>query len=29
MISFKNTYLKQVQAFVGVRPVLKCWTELN
>ena len=25
----KNTYLKQVQAPVGVRPVLKCWMELN
>ena len=25
----KNTYLKQVQAPVGVKPVLKCWMELN
>ncbi len=25
----KNTYLKQVQAPVGVRPTLKCWMELN
>jgi superfamily II DNA or RNA helicase len=25
----KNTYLRQVQAPVGVRPVLKCWMELN
>ncbi|MCX6923992.1 MAG: C-terminal helicase domain-containing protein, partial [Verrucomicrobia bacterium] len=25
----KNTYLKQVQAPVGVNPVLKCWMELN
>ena len=25
----KNTYLKQVQAPVGVSPVLKCWMELN
>lgn len=25
----RNTYLKQVQAPVGVRPVLKCWMELN
>jgi superfamily II DNA or RNA helicase len=24
----KNTYLKQVQAPVGVKPVLKCWMEL-
>jgi hypothetical protein len=24
-----NTYLKQVQAPVGVKPVLKCWMELN
>jgi len=25
----KNTYLKQVQAPVGVNPVLQCWMELN
>ncbi len=25
----KNTYLKQVQAPVGVRPTLKCWMEMN
>ncbi|HNW07864.1 MAG: DEAD/DEAH box helicase family protein [Verrucomicrobia bacterium] len=25
----KNTYLKQVQAPVGVKPVLACWMELN
>ena len=25
----KNTYLKQVQAPIGVKPVLKCWMELN
>lgn len=25
----KNTYLKQVQAPVGVKPVLKCWMELS
>jgi hypothetical protein len=25
----KNTYLKQMQAPVGVRPTLKCWMELN
>jgi superfamily II DNA or RNA helicase len=25
----KNTYLKQVQAPVGVKPVLECWMELN
>jgi len=25
----KNTYLKQVQAPVGVKPVLKAWMELN
>jgi superfamily II DNA or RNA helicase len=25
----RNTYLKQIQAPVGVRPVLKCWMELN
>jgi hypothetical protein len=25
----KNTYLKQVQAPVGVKPVLNCWMELN
>ena len=25
----RNTYLKQVQAPVGVRPTLKCWMELN
>ncbi len=25
----KNTYLKQVQAPVGVKPTLKCWLELN
>jgi len=25
----KNTYLKKVQAPVGVKPVLKCWMELN
>jgi superfamily II DNA or RNA helicase len=25
----KNTYLKQIQAPVGVGPILKCWMELN
>jgi len=25
----KNTYLKQVQASIGVKPVLKAWMELN
>jgi hypothetical protein len=25
----KNTYLKQVQAPAGVKPVLECWMELN
>ncbi len=25
----RNTYLKQVQAPVGVKPTLKCWMELN
>ena len=25
----KNTYLKQVQAPIGVKPVLKCWMELS
>ena len=25
----KNTYLKQIQAPVGVKPILKCWMELN
>ena len=25
----KNTYLKQIQAPLGVKPVLKCWMELN
>jgi hypothetical protein len=25
----KNTYLKSVQAPLGVKPVLKCWMELN
>lgn len=25
----KNSYLKQVQAPVGVKPILKCWMELN
>ena len=25
----KNTYLKQVDAPVGVKPLLKCWMELN
>jgi hypothetical protein len=25
----KNTYLKKVQAPVGVGPTLKCWMELN
>lgn len=25
----KNTYLKQVQAPIGVRPALKCWMELS
>jgi superfamily II DNA or RNA helicase len=25
----KNTYLKRVDAPVGVRPILKCWMELN
>ena len=24
-----QTYLKKVQAPVGVKPVLKCWMELN
>jgi transposase-like protein len=25
----KNTYLKQVQAPIGVKPALKCWMELS
>ena len=25
----KNTYLKQVQAPLGAKPVLKCWMELS
>src|SRR2546426_2607884 len=25
----KNTYLKRVDAPIGVKPVLKCWMELN
>ncbi len=25
----KNSYLRQVQAPIGVKPVLKCWMELN
>jgi SNF2 family DNA or RNA helicase len=25
----KNTYLKQMQAPVGIKPTLKCWMELN
>jgi hypothetical protein len=25
----KNTYLKRVEAPVGVKPALKCWMELN
>jgi hypothetical protein len=25
----KNTYLKQVQAPIGVTPALKCWMELS
>ncbi len=25
----KNTYLKRVDAPVGVKPTLKCWMELN
>jgi hypothetical protein len=25
----KNSYLKQVQAPVGVKPELQCWMELN
>ena len=25
----KNTYLKKVQAPIGVKPLLKCWMELN
>ena len=25
----KNTYLKRVDAPVGVKPALKCWMELN
>lgn len=25
----KNTYLKQVQAPIGVKPILKCWMELS
>jgi hypothetical protein len=24
-----NTYLKQIQAPVGVKPSLKCWMEIN
>lgn len=25
----RNTYMKQIQAPVGIKPVLKCWMELN
>jgi hypothetical protein len=25
----KNTYLRQVQAPIGVKPILKAWMELN
>ena len=25
----KNTYLKRVDAPIGVKPVLRCWIELN
>jgi hypothetical protein len=25
----KNTYLKRVDAPIGVKPVLRCWMELN
>ena len=25
----RNTYIKQVQAPVGIKPVLKCWMEIN
>ncbi len=25
----KNTYLKQIQTPIGVKPVLKCWMELS
>ncbi len=25
----KNTYLKSAQAPIGVKPVLKCWMEMN
>lgn len=25
----KNTYVKQIQAPAGVKPVLKCWMEQN
>ena len=25
----KNTYLKKVQAPIGVKPILKTWMELN
>jgi hypothetical protein len=25
----KNTYLKQMQAPVGIKPTLKCWMEIN
>ena len=25
----KDTYLKKVNAPIGVRPILKCWMELN
>jgi hypothetical protein len=25
----KNTYMKRVDAPVGVRPALRCWMELN
>jgi hypothetical protein len=28
-IHIKNTYLKSIQAPIGVRPVLKAWMELN
>jgi hypothetical protein len=24
-----NTYLKQIQAPMGVKPTLKCWMEIN
>lgn len=28
-VARENTYLKQVQAPVGVKAVLKCWMEVN